>query len=124
MHQLPRHAGRSHLDLADLDPAGATIGIHTAEPKVMLASPINQRFKTRSKVFDLPTHALSASIRRIERYRKACLGGIRVRVCAIRLIGSVNPLNWSFVRPSGFEPETCGLRVRCSAVELEAHRRV
>ena len=28
------------------------------------------------------------------------------------------------VRPSGFEPETCGLRVRCSAVELEAHRRV
>ena len=26
------------------------------------------------------------------------------------------------VRPSGFEPETCGLRVRCSAVELEAHR--
>ena len=24
------------------------------------------------------------------------------------------------VRPSGFEPETCGLRVRCSAVELEA----
>ena len=31
------------------------------------------------------------------------------------------PLNWtSLVRPSGFEPETCGLRVRCSAVELEA----
>jgi hypothetical protein len=28
------------------------------------------------------------------------------------------------VRPSGFEPETCGLRVRCSAVELEAQRRV
>ena len=28
------------------------------------------------------------------------------------------------VRPSGFEPETCGLRVRCSAIELEAHRRV
>jgi hypothetical protein len=28
------------------------------------------------------------------------------------------------VRPSGFEPETCGLRVRCSAVELEAHPRV
>jgi integrase len=32
---------------------------------------------------------------------------------------SANP-----VRPSGFEPETCGLRVRCSAVELEAHWRV
>jgi hypothetical protein len=29
-----------------------------------------------------------------------------------------------FVRPRGFEPRTCGLRVRCSAVELEAHRRV
>jgi hypothetical protein len=28
----------------------------------------------------------------------------------------------SFVRPSGFEPETCGLRVRCSAIELEARR--
>ena len=26
-----------------------------------------------------------------------------------------------FVRPLGFEPRTCGLRVRCSAVELEAH---
>ena len=26
------------------------------------------------------------------------------------------------VRPSGFEPETCGLRVHCSAVELEARR--
>ena len=25
------------------------------------------------------------------------------------------------VRPLGFEPRTCGLRVRCSAVELEAH---
>ena len=30
----------------------------------------------------------------------------------------------SLVRPSGFEPETCGLRVRCSAVELEARQRV
>ena len=26
------------------------------------------------------------------------------------------------VRPLGFEPRTCGLRVRCSAVELEARR--
>jgi hypothetical protein len=25
------------------------------------------------------------------------------------------------VRPPGFEPGTCGLRVRCSAIELEAH---
>ncbi len=24
------------------------------------------------------------------------------------------------VRPLGFEPRTCGLRVRCSAIELEA----
>ena len=33
------------------------------------------------------------------------------------------PLTWYFlVRPLGFEPRTCGLRVRCSAVELEAHR--
>ena len=32
-------------------------------------------------------------------------------------------LTWYFlVRPLGFEPRTCGLRVRCSAVELEAHR--
>ena len=28
------------------------------------------------------------------------------------------------VRPPGFEPGTCGLRVRCSAIELEARRRV
>ena len=26
------------------------------------------------------------------------------------------------VRPLGFEPRTCGLRVRCSAVELEAQQ--
>jgi hypothetical protein len=26
------------------------------------------------------------------------------------------------VRPLGFEPRTCGLRVRCSAIELEALR--
>jgi hypothetical protein len=33
----------------------------------------------------------------------------------------VYPLIRSFVvRPLGFEPRTCGLRVRCSAVELEA----
>ncbi len=31
------------------------------------------------------------------------------------------PLTWGNVRPGGFEPPTCGLRVRCSAVELEAH---
>ena len=31
------------------------------------------------------------------------------------------PLTWAFVvRPLGFEPRTCGLRVRCSAIELEA----
>jgi hypothetical protein len=28
------------------------------------------------------------------------------------------------VRPPGFEPGTCGLRVRCSAVELEARLEV
>ena len=28
---------------------------------------------------------------------------------------------FAIVRPLGFEPRTCGLRVRCSAVELEAH---
>jgi hypothetical protein len=28
-----------------------------------------------------------------------------------------------WVRPPGFEPGTCGLRVRCSAIELEARRR-
>ena len=67
MRQLPRHAVGSHLDLVDFDAAGPTIGIHAAAPEVMLASPINQPFKTRSQVFDLPTDALSVSIRRIER---------------------------------------------------------
>ena len=32
------------------------------------------------------------------------------------------PLIRPSVRPSGFEPETCGLRVRCSAVELRGAR--
>ena len=39
----------------------------------------------------------------------------------------VTPLNWMIpkttfclVRPLGLEPRTCGLRVRCSAIELEA----
>ena len=33
-------------------------------------------------------------------------------------------MSWVFVvRPLGFEPRTCGLRVRCSAVELEARLR-
>ena len=32
-----------------------------------------------------------------------------------------NPSSWGFiVRPLGFEPRICGLRVRCSAIELEA----
>ena len=30
--------------------------------------------------------------------------------------------NIHVVRPLGFEPRTCGLRVRCSAIELEARR--
>src|SRR5438270_12624195 len=34
------------------------------------------------------------------------------------------PLSCCFVRPLGFEPRTCGLRVRCSAVELEARKLV
>jgi hypothetical protein len=32
-----------------------------------------------------------------------------------------DPPGW-LVRPPGFEPGTCGLRVRCSAIELEARR--
>ena len=67
MGQLPCNAVRSHLDLVDLHPAGATIGIHAAEPEVVFASPINQPLKARSQVFDLATHALSVSIRCIER---------------------------------------------------------
>src|SRR5438309_2183106 len=30
--------------------------------------------------------------------------------------------DFQLVRPLGFEPRTCGLRVRCSAIELEAPR--
>jgi hypothetical protein len=33
---------------------------------------------------------------------------------------SCRPCRAPVVRPPGFEPGTCGLRVRCSAVELEA----
>ena len=36
---------------------------------------------------------------------------------------TAHPLTWGQglrVRPLGFEPRTCGLRVRCSAIELEA----
>ncbi len=67
MRLLPRHTVRGHLDLVDLDQSGPTIGIDAAEPLVMLAGPINQLLKTRSQVFNLPTLALSVSIRCIER---------------------------------------------------------
>jgi hypothetical protein len=33
-------------------------------------------------------------------------------------------VTWEEVRPPGFEPGTCGLRVRCSAIELEARTEI
>ena len=36
---------------------------------------------------------------------------------------SRTPLTCENVRPLGFEPRTCGLRVRCSTIELEARGR-
>ena len=45
--------------------------------------------------------------------------------CAVGIWGGVGDAvevcrEAGLVRPLGFEPRTCGLRVRCSAVELEA----
>lgn len=45
-----------------------------------------------------------------------CTGPIRARRAPKPLLGK----GFGAVRPLGFEPRTCGLRVRCSAVELEA----
>ncbi len=50
--------------------------------------------------------------------------GVEGHVCGNHIVclgRPKNTLNWTYVvRPPGFEPGTCGLRVRCSAVELEA----
>jgi hypothetical protein len=46
------------------------------------------------------------------------LGGLWLRVAALE--NCKQPLTCGDVRPLGFEPRTCGLRVRCSAIELEA----
>ena len=41
----------------------------------------------------------------------------------VRGLVAADQLTWCYVvRPLGFEPRTCGLRVRCSAIELEARR--
>src|ERR1700678_3475234 len=45
-------------------------------------------------------------------------GGLWLRVAALE--NCKQPLSCGNVRPLGFEPRTCGLRVRCSAIELEA----
>ena len=41
-----------------------------------------------------------------------------------REVGPHRNVKTSLVRLRGLEPRTCGLRVRCSAIELEAHREV
>ena len=52
--------------------------------------------------------------------------GIRTQNLRMKgpLLAGVSPAcDGEVVRPLGFEPRTCGLRVRCSAVELEARMR-
>jgi hypothetical protein len=45
---------------------------------------------------------------------------VEIRRARLELSSRLHRACSDLVRPSGFEPETCGLRVRCSAVELEA----
>jgi hypothetical protein len=51
--------------------------------------------------------------------RQAGPSGERVKAREAWEFFRTNRLSLS-VRPLGFEPRTCGLRVRCSAIELEA----
>ena len=61
------------------------------------------------------TRSCRRTVGRDQVARWRCLGG--------PIKEATLPFSWSFaVRPLGFEPRTCGLRVRCSAVELEARR--
>jgi hypothetical protein len=76
----------------------------------------DQPHESLIQIAECPDHELGASVR--------CIGvGVNIGRGASYFEFPV--LTCSFmVRPSGFEPETCGLRVRCSAVELEAQGRV
>jgi hypothetical protein len=65
--QLPSDAMRCSFHIADLHSAGPALGIHTAEPEVMLTGTVDLPLKTRREVFRLSTHELSVSIRCIER---------------------------------------------------------
>ena len=62
-------------------------------------------------------HAILSRVRRAHTPAScACTCIVRPASCALHRAPCL-------VRPLGFEPRTCGLRVRCSAVELEAQRR-
>jgi hypothetical protein len=58
---------RSALNVVDLHPAGPALGVHAAEPEVVLARPVNETLEARRQIFSLSAHPLSVSIRRIER---------------------------------------------------------
>jgi hypothetical protein len=55
------------LDSVDLYSTRPTFGVQAAEPDMVLARPVNQTLEARRQIFSLSAHALSVSIRRIER---------------------------------------------------------
>ena len=58
---------RGPFDIVDLHSAGSALGVHAAEPDVMLTGTVDLTLKTRRQVFRFSTHELSVSIRCIER---------------------------------------------------------
>jgi hypothetical protein len=58
---------RGPFDIVDLHSAGSALGVHTAEPDVMLTGTVDLTLKTRHQVFRFSAHELSVSIRCIER---------------------------------------------------------
>ena len=111
---LPRGSSRGEQLAVDAD-LTATTGRPRAQPHVMNPGAINSRFEPCS----VERHPENLS-----NFDGASLGTCWCLSHSIdsRSIPKVL-LTWYFlVRPLGFEPRTCGLRVRCSAVELEAHR--
>jgi hypothetical protein len=68
--------------------------------------PRRGRERTSNVSFRKPWRAVES----VEKARSARTGGDKTAVESVRL--------------RGLEPRTCGLRVRCSAIELEAHRAV
>ena len=115
MNELPCGALHGAELAVDADHADAAV-VDESGPKVVAAA-----------ATDLGTEAVLGTWTRQQVYRNVyrVIYCAWLRACASICLGVVpaNMTRSNAVRPLGFEPRTCGLRVRCSAVELEARRR-